>query len=59
MTTRVTIRNDGPEGLVAVTVVTVSSADAAEAKHLLPPEGSVSLELAEGQFLMVDDSEED
>ena len=62
MSVRATIRNDEPEGSpakLAVTVVTVGNAEAQESKHLLAPGDSVSVEVNDGQFLMVDETEKD
>jgi len=62
MGVHVTIRNDEPEDSQAVLAgrgVTVGDLDAREAKHLVQPQQSVSVEVDDGQFLMVDDTTKD
>lgn len=62
MSISVTIKNDEPQGgaqKLAVTVVTVGQLDTAEEKHLLGAQGSVTLALQSGQFVMVDETDKE
>ena len=62
MSVRVTIHNDEPastDAQVSVTVVTVGDLEAAEQKHLLPAGGKVSVVVNAGQFVMVDEKDQE
>ncbi|HEY9105222.1 MAG TPA: hypothetical protein VIN58_00995 [Roseateles sp.] len=55
-----TIRNDAPQGsgeCLSVVVVTVGDQQDNEARHVLKPGDSVTVEVRGGQFVMVDEKE--
>ena len=62
MTIRVTIKNDEAEGSTSVltaTVVTVGDITAAEQKHRLAAQESVTVHVHQGQFVMVDETDKE
>lgn len=59
---KVKITNDeaeGHEGRLAVTVVTVGNLEAPEHKHVLGGQQSVTVQVHEGQFVMVDETDKE
>lgn len=61
MTIKVSIRNDEPEGggHLALTVVTVGDLRAEESKQVLAPQQSTVVDVHPGQFVMVDETEQE
>lgn len=62
MTISVTIKHDGAAGdesRLAVTVVTVGNLEAPEHKHVLGAQDSLTVQVHEGQFVMVDETDKE